>query len=252
MHHRGHGHRPLNVAYATHMMNHPFGTALYTPLAARDFHPGSCGYFDAAGSWNPVTDLSDGPRLSAQGYASVGEKLEKAPAETDIQWGPLTSENVVARNVDLSGGLSSELAAALPVELSAELAFSNKSSGGALLVTAPPIVHERFYHESVFKQWVVRNAERLVRQRSEIFEYGLCVVTKTWATEDCAIHVWDDAAKEVKVGFDVGVDAIGKLGPGVGWSVNKKDGGWMRYRASPVRFNVSGLKAIAKTDSHTE
>lgn len=160
----------------------------------------------------------------------------KAPAETNIQWGPLASENIVGRSVDFSAGLSAELAALLPANVSAEMAFSNSSSGGALLVTAPPVAHERFYHESLFKKWVVQNAERLVRQRSEIFEYGLCVVTKTWATEDCAIHLWDEKAKEVKVGFDVGVDAIGQLGPGVGWSVDKKDGGWMRYRAGEVSF----------------
>ena len=104
------------------------------------------------------------------------------------------------------------------------------------MITAPPIAHERFYYESVFKDWVIQNAKRLVEHRSEIFEHGLCVVTKIWATEDCAIHVWDEAGKEIKVGFDVGVDAIGDLGPGVGWSFNHKDGGWMRYKSSKVRL----------------
>lgn len=239
--------RPLNVAYAAYMRNHPFGTALYTPLPLREFHPGSCGYFDATGSWNPITDLSDSHRLTVQGYSPVPEKIQRAPAETNIQWGPLASENVVSHSVDLSGGLSSELAAALPANLSAELAFSNSTSGGALLITAPPIVHEQLYHESMFKNWVIQNAERLVQHRSEIFEYGLCMVTKTWATEDCAIHLWDETGKEVRVGFDVGVDAIGELGPGVGWSVNRKDGGWMRYRASKVCCGRRYLMMLADT-----
>lgn len=120
----------------------------------------------------------------------------------------------------MSGGISAGLAAAIPANLSTELVFSNSKSGGALLITAPPIVHERLYHESMFKDWVMQNADRLVKDRSEIFEHGLCVVTKTWATEDCAIHLWDEAGKEVKVGFHVGVDAIGQLGPGVGWAVD--------------------------------
>lgn len=241
-------HRPLDVAYAAYMRNHPFGTALYTPLPAREFHPGSCGYFDATGSWNPVTDLSDAGRLAVQGYSPAQEELQPAPAETDIQWGPLVSENVVSHSVDLSGGISSGLATAIPANLSVQLSFANSTSGGALLITAPPIVHERFYHESMFKNWVIQNAERLVKHRREIFEYGLCVVTKTWATEDCAIHVWDEAGKEVKVGFDVGVDAIGQLGPGVGWSVNQKDGGWMRYKSGKVcvwtRWENSGSPGI--------
>lgn len=227
-------HRPLNVAYAAYMGNHPFGTALYTPLPLRDFHPGSCGYFDATGSWNPITDLSDSHRLTVQGYAPVQEQIQRAPTETNIQWGPLTSENVKSRSVDMSGGISPALATALPVNLSAELVFSNSKSGGALLITAAPIVHERLYHESLFKNWVTQNSERLVNDRSEIFEYGLCVVTKTWATEECAIHIWNEAGKEVKVGFDAGVDVIGQAGPGVGWSVNNRDGGWTRYKASEV------------------
>lgn len=49
----------MNVAYATYMRNHPFGTALYTPLPLREFHLGTCGYFDATGSWNLITDLGD-------------------------------------------------------------------------------------------------------------------------------------------------------------------------------------------------
>ncbi|KAJ5248615.1 hypothetical protein N7468_000066 [Penicillium chermesinum] len=224
MHHSHH--RPLNVAYATSMRNHPFGTALYTPLARREFHPGSCGYFDAAGSWNPITDVSDGPRLAAQGYASVEEELEKAPAETGIQWGPLASENVVGRSVDFSGGLSSELAAALPANFSAEFAFSNTSSGGALLVTSPPIVHERFYHESMFKQWVIRNADRLVRQRSEIFQYGLCVVTKTWSTQDCAIHMWDEVGRKSRLGLMLALRRLGNWGRGwAGRSIRKTEDG---------------------------
>ncbi|KAJ5260524.1 hypothetical protein N7478_012129 [Penicillium angulare] len=225
-------HQPLNITYASYMRNHPFGTALYTPLSIKEFHPGICGYFDSNGSWNPIADLSDSTKLEKQGYSTVNEELERAPTDTDIQWGPLTSENVVAHNIDFSGGISSGLAAALPVNLSAELSFSNSTSGGALLLTAPPVVHERFYHESMFKNWVIENAAQLVKHRSEILEHGLCVVTNIWATEDCAIHVWDQAGKEIKIGFDVGVDAIGELGPGVGWSVNRKDGGWMRYKAS--------------------
>lgn len=231
-------HKPLNVAYAAYMQNHPFGTALYTPQPVQEFHPGSCGYFDTTGSWNPITDLSDPTRLASQGFSPVDEELQRAPAETDIQWGPLASENIESNSFNFFGGVSSALAAAIPANLSTEPSFSNSSAGGALLLTAPPVVRERIYHETQFKKRVIANAERLVQRRREIFEYGLCVITSTWATEDCAIHMWDEAGKEIKVGFDVGVDAIGKLGPGVGWSINRKDSGWMRYKAGKADHSL--------------
>lgn len=60
------------------------------------------------------------------------------------------------------------------------------------------------------------------------------IVLSTYATSDCAIHVWDEAGKNIDVGFDVSVDVIGELGPAGGWKLDRAGGGWERYTSSKV------------------
>jgi hypothetical protein len=216
------------------MRNHPYGTALYTPLPARRFYPGICGYFDANGSWNPVADLSNPVLLASQGYGPAREKLQRAPLETNIEWGPKASENVKARKIELSAGISSTIAAAMPAELAAWYNFSTSMSGGAILLTIPPVTHERFYYESPFKAWIRENAEALIKRRNEILEFGLWIVTSTWSTSECAINVWDESRKGVNVGFNTSVVAVGELGPAGVWQANVKNGGWVKYKAANV------------------
>lgn len=233
---------PLNQVYATYMRNHPYGTAVYRPIPFRDFHPGSVGYFDANGEWNIITDLSNATTLQSSNLSPVPEPLQRAPTDSHIEWGPKASRNINSRKAEFSAGVSPALATVLPANASAHLTFYNSTTGGALLLTTPPITHERLYHETPFKRWVHNNAVELVRQREELLEYGLWIVLSTHTTSDCAIHVWDDAQKTVDVGFDVSVDAVGELGPAGGWTIGRGDGGWERYTATGVCLPfLSGL-----------
>lgn len=224
----------LDSAYASYMRNHPFGTALYSPLPARLFHPGSCGYFDSVGAWNPITDLSSPSHLSTQGFTPVSEELQAAPVDATARWGPKISESAKARKVALSAGISAAVAAAIPADLSAFYAFESSNAGGAVLLTAPPITHRKFYYESPFKGWVRDNAVKLVEKRKEVLRYGLWIVTSTWATENCAINMWTDAGKGVEVGFQTSVIELGELGPSGGWWADGRQGGWVKIKAAEV------------------
>lgn len=221
--------QPLHQVYASYMRNHPYGTAVYSPLPYRDFHPGSVGYFDANGDWNHITDLSNPATLAADQYTAPPEPLHLAPPDTHIEWGPKASRNIHARHTSLKAGIDPALATVLPADLSAHFTYSNSTAGGALLLTTPPITRQRYYHETPFKRWVQDNAASLVHRREEIATYGLWVVCSTHATRDCAIHLWDEKSRKVDVGFDVGVDGVGELGPAGGWVLGQAEGGWERY-----------------------
>lgn len=225
--------KPLHQTYAEYMHNHPYGTAAYRPLPYRDFHPGSVGYFDSNGEWNPITDLS-APSTLTNGHFTPIQGLQRAPSDARIEWGPKASKNIKSHKAAFSAGVSPAIATVLPGNVSAHLTYSNSTAGGALLLTAPPITRERYHHETPFKRWVHDNTVELVRQRSEVLEYGMWIVLSTYATSDCAIHVWDEAGKNIDVGFDVSVDVIGELGPAGGWKLDRAGGGWERYTSSKV------------------
>ena len=226
--------QPLDLSYAKCMKNHPYGTALYTPLPFRHFHPGSCGYFDVHGSWNPIADLS-GPRtLSSQGYSPVPEELHRAPPEAAVHWGPKISETTRARRLGAEAGISAAWATVLPVDLGAWYSFSSVKEGGAVLLTKAPVRHDRFYYESPFKAWVRQNAAGLVVKRKELLQCGLWVVTSTWTTDECAINVWNGVGKGVNVGFKTGVVELGELAPSGEWWEDGSDAGWIRAKALEV------------------
>ena len=91
----------LNLTYANSMRHHPFGYAIYHPVEKTDLKPGSCGYFDRDGVWNPICQI-DRPRPSSSApgslFTSADEELQKAASQT-LHWGPKYSENVTERRL---------------------------------------------------------------------------------------------------------------------------------------------------------
>ncbi|TAQ87224.1 hypothetical protein B7494_g4456 [Chlorociboria aeruginascens] len=221
----------LDIAYAEHMKNHPFGTALYTPQAYRLFHPGCVGYFDSNGSWNPIADLSSSDTMATTEYTPVVEQLERAPPETSIHWGPKISSKTKAQKVSLKVGLSAAVASAIPLDIGARYHFSSEDEGGAILLTKSPVRHEKYYYESPFKDWVRDNATLLITKRREILEHGLWIVTSTWSSEECAINVWNDAGHGVGVAFKSSAVGFGELAPSGDWFEDAQDEGWLKVKA---------------------
>lgn len=138
-------------------------------------------------------------------------------------------------------GLAATAAATvpLPVEVGAWYQFESVREGGAVLLTKGQVRHERYYYEEPFKKWVRDNAVGLVTRRKEVLEYGLWVVTSTWAAEECAINVWSGVGRGVGVGFRSGVVEIGELAPSGEWWEDGRDGGWVRAKALEVSAGLN-------------
>ena len=78
---------------------------MYKPVSNSILRPGSCGYFDTLGTWNPLVDLTSPSSLQKYGLSSPKEELERIPSEENAEWGPKVSRSVTEVNIDLSGGL---------------------------------------------------------------------------------------------------------------------------------------------------
>ena len=95
----------LSHVYAENMAHHPYGYAMYKPVSSNILKPGSCGYFDSLGTWNPFVDLTSPSSLEKYGLSSPKEELERIPSEENTDWGPKVSRSVTEARLDLSGGL---------------------------------------------------------------------------------------------------------------------------------------------------
>jgi len=217
----------LDVLYADLMSNHPFGIALYRPQPRSLFNPGSVGYFDKFGAWNPIAHLEDGEALAAKGLSQVKDKLEKAPVDNGIKWGPKTSSGVRERKIEFSGGLNP--IPGFPVTASAVFSYSTDKDDGAILLTNSPITFERYYHSTPFKTWCKENALHILKNWEEVKEYGLWIITSVHSTKKCAINMWQTRRREFKVGFDANIATLGELGPNGDWHLSQTDEGWGEY-----------------------
>ncbi|KZF19065.1 hypothetical protein L228DRAFT_53304 [Xylona heveae TC161] len=220
---------PLHLTYAERMKNHPFGFALYKPTSNTILKPGSVGYFDGSGFWNPITDLTNKDALKRRNLKEPGE-LSRAPREEIKGWGPKVSTKVNSYTGDFSGGVDGALTL-LPAQASVQLKYKMTSDFGAVLVTAAPIIHEAFYYESPFRNWVKENGRALLHGplAEEIKSHGIFVVTQTYATARCSLTAWQNPSNEVFLGFDIGMTGIGELGPHAGWYEGRSDSGWNHF-----------------------
>ena len=84
----------LERVYADQMRHHPYGYALYHPASTTTLRPGSVGFFDGLGFWNPIAHLEDLPSLQKHGLKRPSEVLERCPSERIRKWTPKTSLRV--------------------------------------------------------------------------------------------------------------------------------------------------------------
>lgn len=178
--------KPLDLEYAYQMRSHPYGIALYHPQPRDTFHPGMVGYFDPYRNWNHIIDISEAstsfPGTLGKDAITPLENLPPLAKPEHQTWGPKLGKTTHGREIGLEAGISEPLllgTTGVPLGLGACFRFESEASCGAILMTSDPVVHERFYHESPFKRWVVANAKRLLAEREELKEYELWVVTST-------------------------------------------------------------------------
>jgi hypothetical protein len=232
----------LDQTYSKLMQNHPYGTALYKPQSSRNFHPGSIGYFDAVGNWNPVADLTSGNEgLSTVFSPFPSDQLVLAPEQTQT-WGPKVGQQTTCRMIDLKQSVSLAMVAGIPADVGSCFRFENSDVSGSVLLVQGPVVHRRYYHESPFKRWVADNEKAILAARPEVIEYGLWVVTSTWSASEVAVNCWREQRRGVDVGFNVRVVEIGELAPKGAWFNAGEADGWIKVTGSEVRVNHQRLR----------
>lgn len=100
---------------------------------------------------------------------------------------------------------------------------------GAILLTASPITNDRFYHKSPFKNWVKKNAAKIIERWPEVKDYQLWIVTSTYSTKKCAINMWKGQQIRFKIGFSIDVPGGAAASAGGEWYRDQKDEGWSEY-----------------------
>lgn len=80
--------------YAAQMKDHSFGLALYHPVSTRVLRPGSVGYWNSDGIWQPVAFLDDSASLKKMRLESPEEGLTRAVFQPITDWDRMYSKYV--------------------------------------------------------------------------------------------------------------------------------------------------------------
>ena len=83
--------------YTKGLAAHPYGRALYHPASTKELRPGTVGFFNAEGLWNPIAHLEDSESLARHGLRFPTQSLTAAKPERISQWFPKTSRDVKER-----------------------------------------------------------------------------------------------------------------------------------------------------------
>ncbi|EON64522.1 hypothetical protein W97_03755 [Coniosporium apollinis CBS 100218] len=195
-------HTPLHLRYEEQMKDHPYGLALYKPTSTKLLRPGSVGYWNDLGDWQPIAQLDDPESLQQKRLKAPEEELERAKYKVITDWDRKYSTLVTETNV--TGQVGVEIPGAPASEA---LTFEYKSSGnfGAILITEKPIHREAFHHESPFKRWVKDNVDALMesKHKDEIKSHRLSIVTDVYSTKKSSLTTWTDSSRTIRVGFKV-------------------------------------------------
>ena len=97
----------LSSNYANQMKHHPYGYALFHPVSNRILKPGSVGYLDELGFWNPIANLEDPESLSRHGLTSPSAPLSRAKPSKIKEWTPKLSSQAKEMSYGYTGGMRS-------------------------------------------------------------------------------------------------------------------------------------------------
>ncbi|KAM0344801.1 hypothetical protein ACHAPU_007177 [Fusarium lateritium] len=254
--------KALDLKYAELMQAHPFGTALYLPVPSSEFQPGSIGYFDSTGAWNPIGNITTQSNLPP-GLSPIDETtLNRAPADEQI-WGPKLGTETRGRAVDLSAGVGSIpmlAASALPFDISACFRFQSDKDHGAVLLTTGPVVHDRLYHKEPLLQWMKQNAKSVTKSHPEVRDHGLWIITSTWTAENVSTNCWNSKDKSVDVGFSTTALEFGEVAPKGTYLHGGSSEGWITTQSGEnenghvvffhgIRFTWVPVRGLAEKKS---
>jgi hypothetical protein len=217
----------LATKYAASMKHHPYGNALYVPVDSAILQPGSIGYIDEEGSWQPIlTTIEDDDYLEQRGFLPAGDLVRATPQQH--VWGPKTSSSVSGRKLDVSAGASAT-ATGLPIGANVTMGYSTSKGFGAILHCPCVVREEGFYHHDVFVRWAKKNAQAVFNARPEVWTRSFYLVKKVYKTSDVWLNAgyWHD--QTVTMGFELTAEALGQLGPHGEFSQGHSATGWEHH-----------------------
>ena len=97
----------LSDIYTSRLAIHPYGHALYHPASNKELRPGSVGFFNAVGLWNPIANLEDSASLAKYGLRSPTQSLTAAKPEQILRWFPKLGKDVKERIGGIDLGVES-------------------------------------------------------------------------------------------------------------------------------------------------
>lgn len=137
----------------------------------------------------------------------------------------------------------SAAAAGIPARAKIHVKYQSSSDFGAILVTYGSIQHDRLYNESMFIEWVTKNAPKLLsneKYKSDVEKYGLVVVTSTYSCSECALNAWHNSQNEVTLGFDVDAASVAGLGFRGSCYTGSAGSGWNFYKSTVSLHSKGG------------
>lgn len=192
--------------YRNAMKDHGFGYALYEPEQFDRIKPGTLGYFDANRMWHNLLDLTDAPSLRAANLTPFVEPHRRVPDKR--RWGPLTSNHVSERNVQLGAGVDGT-SFGLPASVSIVTEYSTKGGFGAVLMCDDDVVVEGYDVRGPIERWIRENRLAFAKI-PDLKEHGVVCSTWTYSSENVHLNVWEDS--EIKVVVGVAADVQGLAG----------------------------------------
>lgn len=231
------GNNQLDEVYVTQMRYHGYGRAMYKPVSTSSFHPGTVGYFDKLGNWNPIADLSAiDARWPETFTPPPSDKLVVAPVETQT-WGPKTGKETKSRSIEFRESVSLTAFTGVPLEAGSCFRIESSESEGAALLVDGVATHHRYHYEAPFKEWIKENAKSILKERPEVKDHDLWVVTSTWSAAEASINCWSGTNKSVDIGINAKVAEIGEVAPNVGWHHAGESEGWIRVKGDEVSLD---------------
>lgn len=213
----------LATKYAPSMTEHPYGHGFYEPELASVVRPGTCGYLNRLGQWQPIADLTNTDDLDEK-KLKYPASLTRAPGRKH-EWGPKCSNSVRQKKLGASVA-GSGAAGGIPVEAAVTYEFWSLTSFGALLVCPNKVNQQGYYHEDPFRAWARDNAEGILKVCKDAKEYGFWVVTTTFSTDDVWINAWSSKETRVTMGFKTAVVEAGEVAPSGEFYRGDSASGW--------------------------
>ncbi|KAF1831602.1 hypothetical protein BDW02DRAFT_44472 [Decorospora gaudefroyi] len=220
----------LHDLYADLMKVYPFGLGLYKPPSTLALRPGSVGYFNELGVWQPIVQLENAEDVKGKGLKIPEEELAKHEFDPETDWAPMYSTEVIEADIasKIKAGAST---GTVSLEGKLFLEFHSSSNSGAVMMTAKPVSHRAYYYESPFSRWVADNLDALTTgpRREEIKKYGLSIITDTYSSKKCILNAWQGQKKTVSIGLSVNPKGVIDMGLEGGWHIETAAGGWKEY-----------------------